>query len=78
MPSPTTAQGLLGNFPRGADPPANDPRATTPPVGYPTYLSLLSILAAKAGVRSARGGASGRRGPREVGIRVEEGGDEGE
>ena len=32
MPSPSTTRGLLGHFPRGADPPANDPRVTTPPV----------------------------------------------
>ena len=32
MPSPTTTPGLLGIFPRGADLPATDLRATTPPV----------------------------------------------
>ena len=32
MPSPTTTRGLLGNFPRGVDPPATDQRATTTPV----------------------------------------------
>ena len=67
MPSPTTMQGLLGLFTRGADPPANEPRATIPPVQSPTSLSLQAILAAGAGGRSARGGARGHRVPREVG-----------
>ena len=67
MPSPTTARVLLWHFPWGADPPANKPRATTPPVRSPTSLSLREILAAGDGGRSARGGASGRRGLREVG-----------
>ena len=67
MPSRTTAQGLLGHFPWGADPPSNDRRATTPPVRSPTSSSLRAILAARAGGRSAWGGASGRRGPRAVG-----------
>ena len=57
----------MGIFPRGTDPPANDPRATTPPVQSPTYLFLQAILAAGAGGRSARGGESGRRGSREEG-----------
>ena len=74
MPSPTTARGLLGNFPRGADPPANDPRATTPPVRLLTSLFLQAISVAGAGGRSARGGASGCMGPREVG-RSREGGE---
>ena len=67
MPSPTTVRGLLGNFPRGADPTANDPHATTPPVRSPKSLSLREISAAGAGGRSAGGGASGRRSPMEVG-----------
>ena len=67
MLSPITMRGLLGHFPRGADPPANDRRLTTPPVRSPKYLSLWAILAAGAGDRSAWGGASGRRFTREVG-----------
>ena len=67
MPSSTTARGLLGHFPQGADPPAIDPRVTTPPLRSPTSLSLREISAAGAGGRSARGEASGHRGPREVG-----------
>ena len=43
LPSPTTMRGLLGHFPRGADPPANNQRATTPPVRLPTSLSLRAI-----------------------------------
>ena len=67
MPSPTTTRGLLGLFPQGADPPTIDTRATTLLVRSPTYLSLQEILTAGAGGRSARGGASGCRGPREEG-----------
>ena len=67
MPSPKTTQGLLGLFPRGEDPPANNPCATTPPVRSPTSSSLRATLAARAEGRSLRGGASGRRGPREEG-----------
>ena len=78
MPPLTTARGLLGHFPWGADPPANDPRATTPPVQLLTSSSFRAILAAGAGGRSVRGGASGRRGPREVGRRGEWGEDESE
>ena len=74
MMSPTTTRGLLGIFPRGADPPANNPRATTAHVQLPTSSSLQAILAAGARGRSARGGASGRRGPREEG-RSGEGGE---
>ena len=55
MPSPTTTRGLLGHFPRGADPPAIDRRATTPPVQSLTSSSLRAILAAGAGGRSAWG-----------------------
>ena len=64
---PTTTRGLLGIFSRSADLPANDPRATNPPVRLPTSSSLRAILAAGAGVTSVRGGASGRRGLREEG-----------
>ena len=74
MLSPTTERGLLRHFPRGADPPANDPRATNPPVRSPTSLSLRAISAAGAGGWRAWGGASGRRAPREVG-RGREGGE---
>ena len=73
MPSPTTTRVLLGIFLRGADLPANKPHATAPPVRSPTSSSLRTILAAGAGGRSARGEASGRRGPREVG-RIGDGG----
>ena len=73
MPSPTTTGGLLGLFPWGADPPANDPRATTPPVQSPTPSSLRAISAAGIGARRARGGASGRRVPREEGRSGEKG-----
>ena len=61
MPSPTTTRGLLGHFPRGADPPANDRRATTLPVRSPTSLSLRVILAAGAWGRGAWVGESDRR-----------------
>ena len=54
-------------FPRGADPPANDPRATTLTGRSSTSSFLRLILAAGAGGRSARGGASGRKGPQEEG-----------
>ena len=67
MPSPTTMRGLLGQFPRGTDLPANDRCATTPPVRSPKSLSLRAISAAGAGGRSAWAGASGRRATREVG-----------
>ena len=76
MPFPTTVQGLLGNFPRGADPPANDPCVKIPLVQLPTYLSLRAISMPGAGGRSARGGAIGRRGMRKVGRREEGGEDE--
>ena len=67
MPSPTTMRGLLGQFPRGAYPPANDRRATTPPVRLPTSLSLRVISTAGAGGRGVWAGASGRRSTSEVG-----------
>ena len=67
MPSPTTARLLLGHFPRGVDPPADDRRATTLPVRSPKYSYLRAILAAGSRGRSTWGGASGPRGPREVG-----------
>ena len=65
MPSPTTARGMLGHFPRGADPPATDQHASLPPVQYPTSLSLRAISVAGAGGRGVRGGASGCRIPRD-------------
>ena len=58
---------LLGFFPRGADPPANDAHATTPPVRLPKSSTLRAILAARDGGGSTRGGASGSKGPREEG-----------
>ena len=70
-------RGLLGHFPRGADPPANDQRATTLPVGSPTSSSLRAISAARAGGRSAWARASGRKATREVG-RGGAGGDDSE
>ena len=63
MPSPNTVQGLLGHFPQVADPPANDPRATTPPVQLPTSSSLRAILAAVDGGRSVWGGGERPQGP---------------
>ena len=74
---PTTTRGLLDHFPRGADPPANDRRATTPPVRSPTSLSLRAILATGDGGRGAWARASGRRATREVG-RGGSGGDNSE
>ena len=59
----TTTRGLLGIFPRGADPPTTDPRASTPPVRSPASSSLQAISVAKVRGRSARGGASSRKGP---------------
>ena len=44
MPSPMTTQGLLGHLPRGAELPANDRRATTPPVRSLTSSSLLFCI----------------------------------
>ena len=64
--SPTTTRGLLGHFPRGADPSANDRRATTPPVRSPTSSSLWTISVAGAGGRSAWAGARSCRATREV------------
>ena len=61
MPSPTTARGLLGNFLRGADPPAADQRVSPPPFQSPTSSSLRAISVAGAGGGGARGGAGGRR-----------------
>ena len=48
MPSLTTKRGLLGHFLQGADPPATDQHATTPPVRFPASSSLRVILAAAA------------------------------
>ena len=67
MPPPTTASGLLWYFPRGADPPAVDQRASPVPVRSPTYLLLREILVAWARGGGARGGAGGRKIPRDGG-----------
>ena len=67
IPSPTTTRGLFGIFPRGADPPANNPRVTTLTVRSPKSSSLQAISTARAGVRRVGGGASDRRGPQEEG-----------
>ena len=74
MPSLTTTRGLLGHFPQGADPPANDRRATTLPVRFPKSLSLRAILAAGAGDRSAWGGGERPQGPEGGGERGRRGG----
>ena len=55
MPSPKTTRGILGHFPRGTDPPANNRRATNLPFRSPTSSSLRAILAAEARGRSAWG-----------------------
>ena len=65
MPPPTMARGLLEHFPRGADPPTTDQRASPPPIQSLTSLSLRAILAARAGGRGAQGGVSGHRIPRD-------------
>ena len=67
MPPPTTAMVPLGNFPRGADPPTSNQRASLPPVRSPTSLSLQTILAAGAGGGGVRGGAGRRKIPRDSG-----------
>ena len=67
MPSQTTTQRILGHFPQGTDPPANDRRATTLPVRSPTSLSLRAIMASRAVGRIAWGRVSGCRDTREVG-----------
>ena len=77
MPSSTNTWGLLGHFPRGVDPPANDRRATTPPVRSPTSFSLRAISETGAGCKGTWTGASGRRATREVG-RGGAGGDDSE
>ena len=61
MISSTTARGLLGHFPQGADPPAANQRVSLLPVRLPTSLSLQAILMAGAGGGGASGGAIGRR-----------------
>ena len=66
-PSPTTMRGLLGHFPRGADPSATDRRAKTPPVRSSTSLLLRAISEAGARGRDAWARASGRRATRQVG-----------
>ena len=65
MPSPTTARGLLGHFPRCADLPAINQRVSPPPVRSPTYLSLRPILAAGAGGGGSGVGSGRRRSPRD-------------
>ena len=80
MPSPTTARGPLGHFPRGADLPATDQRASLPPIQLLKYLSLWAISAAGArggGERSrAEWADTGSRGMSEVGV-AEQGGKTG-
>ena len=51
LPSPTATWGLLGRFPRGTIPPANDRCATTPPIRSPISSFLRAILAAGPGVK---------------------------
>ena len=77
MPSSTTTRGLLGHFPRGADPPATDQRAKNPPFRLPTSLSLRAISAAGARGKGAWERASGRRATRKV-VRGSAGGDDSE
>ena len=67
MQSPAMASGLIGNFPRGADPPATDQHAPPPHIQLPTSSSLRAILAAEFGGRGAQGGASGHRSLRDRG-----------
>ena len=71
MPSPTKVHGLLGVFPRGADLPVIAQYAITSPIQLPTYLSLRATSA--AGGRGTRGGASGRKGPKDNGGRNRDG-----
>ena len=52
MLNPDTERGLLGNFARGAVPPA-----LSPPIRVSTSSSLLKILAEGAGGKAAWGGA---------------------
>ena len=65
MLSPTTAKGLLGHFPHGADPPTTYQSASPPPVQLPISFSLRAISAAGDGGKGAQGGASGSRSPRD-------------
>ena len=67
MPSPTMVEELLEHFPRGADPPAINQRASPLPVRFPTSLSLWEISLDRDGSRGAQGGASGCRSPRDGG-----------
>ena len=78
MPSPTTERGMLGHFPRGADPPAIDQRSSTPPVRSPTSLSLRAISSAGAGGggRGAERDDAGARGTAWVG-EADQGGETG-
>ena len=61
MPSLTTARGLLGYFPQGADLPTVCQQISTPTVWSPTPSSLQAISVAGAGGGGARGSAGGRR-----------------
>ena len=67
MPPPTTARGLLGNLPRGADLHTTEQSDSPPPVRLSTSLSLRAILAARARGGGARGKPGGRRFPRDGG-----------
>ena len=67
MQSPTTTRVILGHFPRGADPPSADQRASPPTVQSPKYSTSQRISADEAGGGSARGGAGGRRSPQDGG-----------
>ena len=73
MLSSTTARGLIGNFPPGAEPPAVGQCSSPLPVWLPTTLVLIgdiggqgrAILAAGAGGGGTRGGMAGRKIPRD-------------
>ena len=73
MPSPTTARGLLGNFPRGADPPANGPRATTPPFLIADIFVLLVNIGGRGRGQEREGRSERPQGP-EVGGEERRGG----
>ena len=75
--APNNYAGPSRPFSKGHGPPANDRRATTPPVRSPTSLSLRAISAAGAGGRDAWARASGRRATREV-VKGGAGGDNSE
>ena len=70
MLSPTTTRGLLIHIPRGADPPANDRRATTPPRTIAKiFVPTGNIGGRSRGQEHVEGGASVRRARREMGGR---------